>query len=80
MIGEDIAQSIADYAARESADLVAIATHGRGGLSRTLTGSVADAVTRTAHTSMLVLRPAGHFVKEVPAKGARLPDGMPVIA
>ena len=80
VIGEDIAQSIADYAARESADLVAIATHGRGGLSRALIGSVADALTRTSHTSLLVLRAVGNVPKKAPAKGARLPDGVPVIA
>jgi nucleotide-binding universal stress UspA family protein len=80
VISEDIAQSIADYAARESIDLVAIATHGRGGLSRALIGSVADALTRTSHTSLLVLRPAGQVASEVPAKGARWPDGVPVIA
>jgi nucleotide-binding universal stress UspA family protein len=80
VIGEDIAQLIADYAARESADLVAIATHGRGGLSRALIGSVADAVTRISHTSLLVLRPVGVAAKRVPAREARLPDGIPVIA
>jgi len=80
VIGEDIAQSIADYAARESADLVAIATHGRGALSRALTGSVADALTRTSHTSLLVLRAVGNVAKEVPGKAACLPDGVPVIA
>lgn len=79
VISENVAQSIADYAARESADLVAIATHGRGGLSRALAGSVADAVTRTSHTSLLALRPAGQVAREMPAKGARRPDGAPVI-
>jgi nucleotide-binding universal stress UspA family protein len=68
VIGENIARSIADYAARESADLVAIATHGRGGFSRALRGSVADVVTRTSRTSMLVLRPVGVVAKRVPAK------------
>ncbi len=80
VIGENVAKSIADYAVRESADLVAIATHGRGGLSRALMGSVADAVTRISNTSLLVLRPAGHVAKEVSAKGARRSDGVPVIA
>lgn len=80
VIGDDIAQSIADYAAREGADLVAIATHGRGAFSRALRGSVADAVTRTSRTSMLVLRPVGVLSKRVPAKETHFPDGMPVIA
>jgi nucleotide-binding universal stress UspA family protein len=80
VIGESIARSIADYAARESADLVAIATHGRGGISRALRGSVADAVIRTSHTSMLVLRPVGVVDRQVRPKERRLRDGMPVIA
>lgn len=80
VVGENIAQAIADYAGRESADLIAIATHGRGGISRALRGSVADVVTRTSRTSMLVFRPVGALAEEVPAKEARLPDGMPVIA
>jgi nucleotide-binding universal stress UspA family protein len=75
VISEDIAQSIADYAARASADLIAIATHGRGGLSRTLRGSVADVVTRTSRVSMLVLRPVGDVARGVSAKAASLPDG-----
>jgi nucleotide-binding universal stress UspA family protein len=80
VMGENIAQSIADYAARENADLVAIATHGRGGLSRALAGSVADAVIRTSNTSLFALRPVGVVAKRVPARQAHLPDGMPVIA
>ncbi len=80
VIGENVATSIAFYAARESADLVAIATHGRGGLSRALIGSVADALTRTSQTSLLVLRAVGNVSKKVPATAARRPDGVPVIA
>ena len=80
VIDENIAQAIADYAGGVRADLVAIATHGRGGISRALRGSVADVVTRTSRASMLVFRPAGALAEEVPAKAARLPDGMPVVA
>lgn len=80
VIGENVAKSIAGYAAREGADLVAIATHGRGGLSRALIGSVADALTRTSQTSLLVLRAVGNVSKKVPATAARRPDGVPVIA
>lgn len=80
VIGEDIAQAIADYASGVGADLVAIATHGRGGISRALRGSVADVVTRTSRTAMLVLRPVGAHAKKAPAKEARLPRGIPVIA
>jgi nucleotide-binding universal stress UspA family protein len=39
-------------------DLIALATHGRGGLGRLLLGSVADKVIRGASVGVLVLRPA----------------------
>ncbi|HVS60826.1 MAG TPA: universal stress protein [Gemmatimonadaceae bacterium] len=68
VVGENIAQAIADYASRKRANLVAIATHGRGGISRALRGSVADVVRRTSRTSMLVYRPAGALAEEVPAR------------
>jgi nucleotide-binding universal stress UspA family protein len=79
-VGENIGQTIADYARKVTADLVAIATHGRGGLSRALRGSVADVVTRTAPTSMLVFRPVGALAEDWPASVPRRPDGIPVIA
>jgi nucleotide-binding universal stress UspA family protein len=62
VIGENVANAIGDFAARERADLIAIATHGRGGLARMLRGSVASAVMHSARTSMLVLRP-GHVAE-----------------
>jgi nucleotide-binding universal stress UspA family protein len=57
VIGEKVADAITDYARRERADLIAIATHGRGGLARVLRGSVADAVTKSAMSSVLVFHP-----------------------
>ncbi|HEY3112431.1 MAG TPA: universal stress protein [Gemmatimonadaceae bacterium] len=57
VVGERIAESITDYARREKADLIAIATHGRGGLARVLRGSVADGVTKSAMSSILVFHP-----------------------
>lgn len=39
------------------AELVVMATHGRGGLKRALLGSTADKVIRSAHTPVLVRRP-----------------------
>ncbi len=80
IVGGNIAEAIADYAGMVRADLIAIATHGRSGISRALRGSVADVVIRTARTSMLVFRPVGAVAEEARAKEARLPDGMPVIA
>ncbi|HEX9128980.1 MAG TPA: universal stress protein [Gemmatimonadaceae bacterium] len=57
VIGENVASSIGDFASRERADLIAIATHGRGGLARMIRGSVADAIMHSARMSMLVFKP-----------------------
>jgi nucleotide-binding universal stress UspA family protein len=57
VIGDNVASAIGDYAGRERADLIAIATHGRSGLARMLRGSVATAVLQSAKVSMLVLKP-----------------------
>jgi nucleotide-binding universal stress UspA family protein len=79
-IGENVGQVITDYAHNVRADLVAIATHGRSGVSRALRGSVADVVTRTGMPSMLVFRPVRALTEEVSASMSRRPDGIPVIA
>jgi nucleotide-binding universal stress UspA family protein len=52
------ATGIVSYARDERFDLVAMATHGRGGVSRALLGSVADKVLRGGHAPTLVVRPA----------------------
>ncbi len=57
VISENVASAIGDFAGRERADLIAIATHGRGGLARMLRGSVADALMHSARMSMLVFKP-----------------------
>lgn len=57
VVAENVADAISDYAKRERADLIAIATHGRGGLARVLRGSVADAITKSAMSSVLVFHP-----------------------
>jgi nucleotide-binding universal stress UspA family protein len=59
VIGEDVASAIVDFASRQQADMIAIATHGRGGLTRMLRGSVADAIMHSVKISMLVLKPDG---------------------
>ena len=58
VIGESVAEQITDYASREQCDLISIATHGRGGLSRMMRGSVGDAVMRSARTCVLVFHPS----------------------
>jgi nucleotide-binding universal stress UspA family protein len=44
---------------REEVQLVAMATHGRGGLRRLVLGSVAESVIRAANVPVLLYRPAG---------------------
>lgn len=53
------ATAILDYAGSNGIDLIAMATHGRGGWSRIALGSVADKVMRGSHMPTLVYRPSG---------------------
>jgi len=50
---------IVDYAMKNDIGLVAIATHGRGGLGRAFFGSVADYVLRNSSLPVLLIRPTG---------------------
>jgi nucleotide-binding universal stress UspA family protein len=49
------APGILHFAEEHNADLIAIGTHGRGGLSRAVLGSVADKVVRGAYCPVLVV-------------------------
>jgi nucleotide-binding universal stress UspA family protein len=60
IVGRHPAESILACARREGADLVAMATHGRGGLSRLLLGSTAQEVVRRADRPLLLYRPVEH--------------------
>ena len=51
------AQAILDTANDQQVDLIALSTHGRGGLSRVMQGSVADKVVREATVPVLIHRP-----------------------
>ena len=64
VIAENVASAIGDFASREKADLIAIATHGRGGVARLLRGSVADAIMHSGRMSMLVFKPDKAVTKE----------------
>lgn len=57
ILGEDVSVAILDYAARMRADLIAIATSGKGGMSRFVFGTVADEITRRSLVSLLVFHP-----------------------
>jgi len=50
-------EAILNYAHMNGVDLIAIATHGRGGLRRAVFGSVADYVLRRSGLPVLVIRP-----------------------
>lgn len=51
------AAGILEEAERTGADLIAAATHGRGGIARLVLGSVADKLIRAARVPVLVVRP-----------------------
>ncbi len=53
----DPAQRIVQYANEEGIGLIAMATHGRSGLSRLVMGSVAERVLRSSGAPVLLLRP-----------------------
>ena len=53
------APAIADYAHAHAIDLIAMATHGRGGAARMLLGSVAERVVHFAGVPVLLFRPDG---------------------
>jgi nucleotide-binding universal stress UspA family protein len=56
----DPAEEIVNAAARENADVIVLATHGRTGLKRLLLGSVAEKVVRLAGCPVFVMREKHH--------------------
>jgi nucleotide-binding universal stress UspA family protein len=54
------ADEIVRYAREIHADIIVAGTHGRGGMSRLLMGSVAEHVVRNAPCPVLVVRPREH--------------------
>jgi nucleotide-binding universal stress UspA family protein len=53
----DVAQSIVSHAADLESDLIAMCTHGRGGLAGFLLGSIAEQILDLGRTAVLVLYP-----------------------
>jgi nucleotide-binding universal stress UspA family protein len=51
------AEAIVEFALREGVDLIAVATHGRGGIGRWVYGSVTQKVMQATPAPMLVVRP-----------------------
>ncbi len=54
-----VPDAITDYARAESCDLIAMSTHGRGGISRWVYGSVAEKVLQGAPCPILLIRARG---------------------
>lgn len=57
VVGASVAETLVDRARQERAGLIALATHGRGGVRRLVLGSVADKLLRAAEVPTLVYRP-----------------------
>ncbi len=58
-----IVETIIETAVRENVDLIAMASHGRGGLSRVFYGSVAAGVLHRADRPLLLIRSQGDTAK-----------------
>jgi nucleotide-binding universal stress UspA family protein len=74
-----VAQALLDLAIPERVSLVAMATHGRGGVRRLVLGSVTDKVLRAAQVPLLVVPPKraprrGRSVQPQKSRAIRLGD------
>jgi nucleotide-binding universal stress UspA family protein len=54
------AEAIAEFVQQNDVDLIAIATHGRSGITRLVFGSVADRLIRSSSVPVLLVRPRGY--------------------
>jgi nucleotide-binding universal stress UspA family protein len=61
--------TILDVARAEGANLIALATHGSGGVTRLLMGSVATSVVQRASVPLLIVRPAEVREEREPSAG-----------
>ena len=55
LVAPSVPHAIADYAAQNGCDLIALSSHGRSGFRRLIVGSVAEAVLRSARVPVLVV-------------------------
>jgi nucleotide-binding universal stress UspA family protein len=60
VIGGKTAESLIDYAEKHKIDLIALATHGRSGISRWMMGSTASRVLRLSKVPILMIRASDH--------------------
>ncbi len=70
VVAEDVPGAITGFAETNDGDLIAIATHGRGGIARAVLGSVADRVMSEGMLSALVIHPSD-VAEAVPASETR---------
>jgi len=54
-----VADSLADFTAKNDIDLILIATHGRSGVTRWVRGSIADKILRSSNVPVLMVRAPG---------------------
>lgn len=66
--GTTVAPTILQYAEEEDVDLIGLGTHGRRGMKRVFTGSVAETVVRCANRAVLTVR--GEAEDETAAPGS----------
>ena len=66
VVADDVPQAIIGFAQANDIDLIAIATHGRGGFARAVLGSVADQVMSEGVLSTLIIHPVEQL-EPVPA-------------
>jgi nucleotide-binding universal stress UspA family protein len=57
---DETAEAIANYGPEVGADVIAVGTHGRSGLTRALMGSVAEQVVRLSELPVIVVREGMH--------------------
>jgi nucleotide-binding universal stress UspA family protein len=73
-VDDPVAESILECAERVHADIIAMSTHGRSGVSRWLMGSVADRVVCGAKVPVLLIRPAAKMSANSIERVAALAD------
>lgn len=64
MRGDPVGKMIMNYANENAIDLIAISTHGDGGLTRLVFGSVADFLLRNSGLPLLVIKPKEKEVEQ----------------
>jgi nucleotide-binding universal stress UspA family protein len=75
VVDGNVSKAISNCARRYKFDLIAMATHGRGGLSDLVQGSVASAVVRAGVAPVLLTRPSKSQVRTYRASIARASRG-----